>query len=126
MFRSLASRLLLTYILVTVLVILLAALSLLVLLSSTPLADRLAWQTLEAEANVLVPRVERAIRQHEVEPLAAVRLAQRLRSRALVVNPRGQILAQGGMSTLEGMDLALAEAALATGPGEGEARVTCW
>jgi len=122
MLRSLASRLLLTYVLVTVLVIVLAALSLLVLLSSTPLADRLAWQTLEAEANVLVPRVERAIAQHESEPLAAVRLAKRLRSRALVVNARGEISAQGGMVTLEDVDAALAEAALAKGPGEGESR----
>jgi two-component system OmpR family sensor kinase len=122
MFRSLASRLLLTYVLVTVLVILLAALSLLILLSSTPLADRLAWQTLEAEASVLAPRLERAITLRDADPLAAVRLARRLRSRSLVVNIRGDILAWGGMATLEGMDAALAEAALAQGPGEGETR----
>jgi hypothetical protein len=63
MFRSLASRLLLTYLLVTVLVVLLAGLSLLALLSSTPLADRLAWRTLQAETDVRVPRVERAVEQ---------------------------------------------------------------
>src|SRR4030042_1723515 len=40
MLRSLASRLLLTYLLVTELVVALAGLSLLVLLQSTPLADR--------------------------------------------------------------------------------------
>jgi two-component system OmpR family sensor kinase len=120
MFRSLASRLLLTYILVTVLVVILAGLSLLVLLSSTPLADRLAWQTLQAEANVLVPRVERAFQQGRSEELATGRLAQRLRSRALVVNAQGEILAQGGMVTLQGVDAALGEAALAKGPGQWE------
>src|SRR5512137_2459882 len=100
MLRSLASRLLLTYLLVTVLVVVLAGISLLLLLSSTPLADRLAWQTLEAEANVLVPRVERAIEQGQLEALAAGRLAQRLRSRALVVSAQGEILVQGGMTAL--------------------------
>jgi signal transduction histidine kinase len=119
MFRSLASRLLLTYILVTVLVVILAGLSLLVLLSSTPLADRLAWQTLQAEANVLSPRVEWAFEQGQSGELATGRLAQRLRSRALVVNAQGEILVQGGMVTLEGVDAALAEAALARGAGEG-------
>ena len=120
MFRSLASRLLLTYILVTVLVVILVALSLLVLLSSTPLADRLAWQTLQAETKVLVPRIERAFEQGQSEELATGRLAQRLRSRALVVNVQGEILVQGGMVTLEGVDAALAKAALARGAGEGE------
>ena len=61
MLRSLASRLLLTYLLVTALVVVLAGLSLMVLLQSTPLADRLAWRALEAEAAVIVPRaVQRA------------------------------------------------------------------
>ncbi len=122
MFRSLASRLLLTYILVTVLVAILAGLSLLVLLSSTPLADRLAWQTLQAETDVLVPRVERALEQGQADALTSVRLAQRVRSRALVVNAGGETLAQGGMVTLESVDAALAESALAKGAGQWETR----
>ena len=79
MFRSLASRLLLTYLLVTVLVIVLAGLSLLLLLSSTTLADRLAWQTLGAEASALAPRVERALRQGLLSDLATGRLGHRSR-----------------------------------------------
>jgi two-component system OmpR family sensor kinase len=120
MFRSLASRLLLTYLLVTVLVAILAGISLLVLLQSTPLADRLAWQSLQAEANTLVPRVERAFEQDQSEALAAGRLAQRLRSRALVVSAQGELMAQGGMVTIEGVDAALAGAAIANGAGQGE------
>jgi heavy metal sensor kinase len=120
MFRSLASRLLLTYLLVTVLVALLTGISLLVLLRSTPLAERLAWQALQAEANVVAPRVERASGQNQSEALAAGRLAQRLRSRALVVSPQGELMAQGGMVTLESVDAALAEAALGNGAGQGE------
>ncbi len=120
MFRSLASRLLLTYVLVTGLVAILVGLSLLALLSSTALADRLAWQTLQAETEVIVPRVERAFEQGRSEALTAGRLAQRLRSRALVVSAQGEILAQGGMVTLEGVDAALAESALARGAGQWE------
>ncbi|MBM3148294.1 MAG: hypothetical protein FJ000_10440, partial [Actinobacteria bacterium] len=60
MLRSLASRLLLTYLLVTLLVVALAGISLVLLLQTTPLADRLAWRALEAEAGAVVARIERA------------------------------------------------------------------
>jgi signal transduction histidine kinase len=122
MFRSLASRLLLTYLLVTVLVIVLAGLSLLLLLSSTTLADRLAWQTLGAEASALAPRVERALKQGPLSDLATGRLGQRLSSRALVVNVQGEVLARGGIQAAEGVEAVLVQAALAKGDGEGEAR----
>ena len=120
MLRSLASRLLLTYLLVTALVVALAGLSLLVLLQSTPLADRLAWRALEAEAAVIVPRVERVLNQRRSEALAEGRLAQRLRSRALVVTPLGEIVAQAGIAAVEGVDAALAEAVRIGGAAQGE------
>jgi len=120
MLRSLASRLLLTYLLVTALVVALAGLSLLVLLQSTPLADRLAWRALEAEADVILPRVERAVEQNRSQALAAGRLAQRLRSRALIVNPKGEIVAQGGTPAVETVDFALADAVSIGGAGQGE------
>ncbi len=120
MLRSLASRLLLTYLLVTALVVVLAGLSLLVLLQSTPLADRLAWRALEAEAAVIVPRVERVLDHRRSEALAEGRLAQRLRSRALVVTPLGEIVAQGGIAAAEGVDAALAEAVRIGGVAQGE------
>ena len=121
MLRSLASRLLLTYLLVTVLVVVLAGLSLLLLLQSTPLADRLAWRTLEAEASALGPRIERAIDQNRLEEVLAGRLASRLRSRALIVNPQGEIVAVGGTAA-EAADPALAETAVLAGQGQGEVR----
>ena len=120
MLRSLASRLLLTYLLVTALVVVLAGLSLLVLLQSTPLADRLAWRALDAEAAVLVPRVERGLERNRSEALADGRLAQRLRSRALVVSRQGEIVAQGGLAAVEAVDAALAEAVRIAGAGQGE------
>jgi signal transduction histidine kinase len=120
MLRSLASRLLLTYLLVTALVVALAGLSLLVLLQSTPLADRLAWRALEAEAAVIVPRLERALQQDPSVALADGRLAQRLRSRALVVTQQGSIVAQGGIAAVETVDAALAEAVRIGGAGQGE------
>ena len=121
MLRSLASRLLLTYLVVTALVAALAGLSLLVLLQSTPVADRLAWRALEAEAAVIVPRVERSLAQDRSEALADGRLAQRLRSRALIVTQQGSILARGGMAAVEAVDAALAEAVRIGGAGQGEA-----
>lgn len=121
MLRSLASRLLLTYLLVTVLVVVLAGLSLLLLLQSTPLADRLAWRTLEAEAGALAPRVERAIEQNQIPSVVAGRLAARLRSRVLIVDTQGEISAAGG-TAVEAADLALTRTALSSGPGQGEVR----
>jgi len=81
MLRSLASRLLLTYLLVTLLVVALAGISLLLLLQTTPLADRLAWRTLEAESAAVVARIERAGGPSQVRTLLAGRLGSRLRSR---------------------------------------------
>ena len=121
MLRSLASRLLLTYLLVTILVVVLAGLSLLLLLQSTPLADRLAWRTLDAEANALAPRLERAIERNQLEAALAGRLALRLRSRTLIVNAQGEVLAAGGTAA-EAADLALAETAVFAGAGQGEVR----
>src|SRR4030042_1480822 len=65
MLRSLASRLLLTYLLVTALVVALAGLSLLVLLQSTPLADRLGWGAPEAGAGGVHPPGRGGVAQGE-------------------------------------------------------------
>lgn len=108
MLRSLASRLLLTYLLVTLLVVALAAISLVLLLQSTPLADRLAWRALEAEAAAVQARIERAGGPAQVRTLLAGRLASRLRSRVLVIDAAGDILAAGGTAA-DSADLPLAQ-----------------
>ena len=118
MLRSLASRLLLTYLLVTLLVVVLAGISLLLLLQTTPLADRLAWRTLDAEAGAVMARIERAGGPAQVRTLLAGRLASRLRSRVLVIDAAGDILAAGGTAT-DAADLTLAQEAVLSGAEQG-------
>ena len=91
--RSLASRLLLTYLLVTLLVVALAGLSLLLLLQSTPLADRLAWRTLEAEAGRSATHRARLRPRSRRWPTDRPAAAAFTRPRG---HPVGEILAEGG------------------------------
>jgi signal transduction histidine kinase len=86
--------LLLTYVLVTGLVLALVSLSLFFFLIRNPVSERTVYQSLQVEAVSLAPRLERALTAGRTEALqvALDRLDQRLRTRALVVQRDGSVV----------------------------------
>ena len=93
MFHSLRSRLLLSYILVTGLVLTLVALSLVIFLFSSPVVDRLVMQRLETIAALTAGRPVR-----NLESVAPERFQSALErfgienGRVLILDPGGEIL----------------------------------
>ncbi len=88
MLTSLRSRLLLTYLAITGLVLALVSLSLLLFVARNPVADRTVYRNLQSEAANLAPRVERALQTTSSDQIqnVFVRLGQRVNIRALVLS----------------------------------------
>ncbi|MCL4368594.1 MAG: HAMP domain-containing histidine kinase [Actinobacteria bacterium] len=88
MFASLRSRLLLTYLAITALVLTLVSLSLLLFVARNPIAERTVYRSLRSEAAILAPRIDRALQASRLDQLqtALSRLDQRVNTRALVLD----------------------------------------
>jgi two-component system OmpR family sensor kinase len=94
-FRSLRSRLLITYLLVSALVLAIVGIALLFFLLTNPQAQRLAYSRIEFAANALTLRDMRSLLNGPTEALesALQRFDQASNVRILILTPRGTVLA---------------------------------
>ena len=123
MFASLRSRLLLTYLAITALVLTLVSLSLVLFVARNPAADRIVYRNLQSEAANLAPRVEKALQASRLDQLqiALTRLDQRVNVRALVLD-RSTILADSRPESELPPAGALAAMGTSSGSRQGEYR----